>query len=425
MPVRPSPGSDESLRLLADAGTLLSSSLDTRELLDNLAHLVVPRFADWCTIDVADDDETIHRIAVVSKNPAFEPLAESLRETELTNPDPSKGTPFVMATGRSQFTPSVDPARLDEFISAPDLCEVYREIGVKSLMIVPINAKGQICGAIHFATHEESERYTASDLLVAEDLGRRLGLAIDNARHYEDSRRVAAELKVANEAKDEFLGLISHELRTPITVIHGGARVLRLRAETLDEATRQELIADIEEESDRLHRVVENLLVLSRAELKTHFEPEPVLIHRVAREMAMVFGRQRRQREVIVECESEPPPVAADQGFVEQLLRNLLSNADKYSPEQEPIEVRVLAHDGQVAVAVADRGPGVAEGEGERIFERFFRGASTQNIASGAGMGLAVCKRLVEAMSGTIRAENREGGGLTVSFTVPLYKSEE
>jgi signal transduction histidine kinase len=425
MPVRPSPGSDESLRLLADAGTLLSSSLDTRELLENLAHLVVPRLADFCLLDVADDDETIHRVAAVAKDTAFEPLAERLRDTVLTEPDPTKGTPFVMATGRSQFTPNVDPARLDDLISAPELREVYRELDVKSLMVVPINAKGQICGAVHFATYEEGDRYTASDLLVAEDLGRRLGLAIDNARHFEASNRVAAELKVANEAKDEFLGLISHELRTPITVIHGGARILRLRAETLDEATRLELIADIEEESDRLHRVVENLLVLSRAELKTHFEPEPVLIHRVAREMATVFGRQRRQRDVIVECETELPPVAADQGFVEQLLRNLLSNADKYSPEQEPIEVRVSAQEGRAVVTVLDRGPGVAEGEDERIFERFFRGASTQGIASGAGMGLAVCKRLVEAMSGTIWAENREGGGLRVSFTVPLYTSEE
>jgi signal transduction histidine kinase len=425
MPVRPTPASDESLRLLADAGTLLSSTLDTRQLLENLAHLVVPRLADWCIVDIADENEVIQRVAVVCDDITQEPLAESLRGTELRNPDPTRGVPLVMNTGRSLFHPTVDLSRIEEMIVATDLQQVYREIGLKSLMIVPINAKGQICGAIHFGTCTEGERYTASDLLIAEDLGRRLGLAIDNARHFEESNRIAAELKVANEAKDEFLGLISHELRTPITVIHGGARVLRMRGEKLDDATRQELIADIEEESDRLHRVVENLLVLSRAELKTHFEPEPILLHRVAREMAAVFSRHRRQRQVIIECDDNIPPVAADQGFVEQLLRNLLSNADKYSPEQEPIELTVRVQGKSVVTTVSDRGPGVSADEVERIFDRFFRGASTQKIASGAGMGLAVCKRLVEAMSGTIRAENREGGGLTVTFTVPLYGSEE
>lgn len=425
MPVRPSPASDESLRLLADAGTLLSSTLDTRQLLENLAHLVVPRLADWCIVDIADEDEVIRRVAVVCSDQSHEPFAESLRDTQLPNPDPTKGTPLVMTSGRSLFVPTVDLSKIDELIVAEDLRRAYTEIGLKSLMIVPINAKGQICGAIHFGTHTEGERYTASDLLIAEDLGRRLGLAIDNARHYEESNRIAAELKVANEAKDEFLGLISHELRTPITVIHGGARVLRMRGDSLDDATRQELIADIEEESDRLHRVVENLLMLSRAELKTHFEPEPILLHRVAREMAAIFSRHRRQRQVIIHCDEDVPAVAADQGFVEQLLRNLLSNADKYSPEHEPIELTVSRRGNEVVTTVSDHGPGVAEDEVERIFDRFFRGASTQKIASGAGMGLAVCKRLVEAMSGTIKAENREGGGLTVTFTVPLYEGEE
>lgn len=425
MPVRPSPASDESLRLLADAGTLLSSTLDTRQLLENLAHLVVPRLADWCIVDIADEEEVIQRVAVVCNDRAHEALAESLRGTELRDPDPTKGTPLVMTRGTSLFVPSVDLTKIDEIIFARDLRNVYTEIELKSLMIVPINAKGQICGAIHFGTTTEGERYTASDLLIAEDLGRRLGLAIDNARHYEESNRIAAELKVANEAKDEFLGLISHELRTPITVIHGGARVLRMRGEALDEATRQELIADIEEESDRLHRVVENLLMLSRAELKTNFEPEPILLHRVAREMAAVFSRHRRQRQVLVDCADDVPAIAADQGFIEQILRNLLSNADKYSPESEPIEISVEVSGDEVVATVSDRGPGVAETDADRIFDRFFRGASTQKVASGAGMGLAVCKRLVEAMSGTIRAENREGGGLAVTFTVPLYGPEE
>lgn len=427
MPVRPDQESEASLRLLADAGTLLSSTLDTEQTLDNLAHLIVPRFADWCAIDMADGEDLVRRVSVVCHEPSHAELARHVMQNEpAVDAHIHQGSPAVIATGDSVFIPVVDEEGLGQNIAGDHLRAAYREAEVSSLIIVAINAKGSICGAIHFGLVGSNSWYTASDLLIAEDLGRRAGLAIDNARHYEESQRIAQELQRANDAKDEFLGMISHELRTPITVIHGGARILRLHGEDLDDETRDELVADIEEESDRLHRIVENLLALSRAELETRFQPEPVMLQRVVQQMADVFERQRRQRSIVVDTEEALPPAAADQGFIEQILRNLLSNADKYSPADQPVDIRVVREAGEQSalVEVSDRGNGLTQEETDRIFDRFYRSPTAMKGTSGAGMGLAVCKRLVEAMSGTICARQRVGGGLVFAFTVPLYDEE-
>lgn len=422
MPVRPDSGSDESLRLLADAGTLLISSLDSERTLSNLANLLVPRFADWCVVDMADGEGNIRRMVVVSDDPAHDELVSLVMEHREVDTSATVGSPEVIRTGNSIFAATIGPDDIDKYIAMPELREAYRKAGLSSLMILPIQAKGKVCGAIHFALMGAGARYTSSDLLIAQDLARRAGQAIDNARNYEEMQRIADELRRANEAKDEFLGLISHELRTPITVIHGGARILRLRGDSLPPEIREELVTDIEGEANRLHRIVENLLALSRAELTSYVALEPVLLNRMAQQMADSYTLGRRDRVINVDVASEIGPVAADPGFVEQILRNLYSNADKYSPTDQPVDVRVSVKDGKGLLEVMDRGPGVAEEELETIFERFYRTEKAQQGPSGAGLGLAVCRRLAEAMSGEIWASLREGGGMVMSVSIPLYE---
>lgn len=420
MPVRESSQSDDAIRFLADAGGLLLESLDSRRILDSLAHFIVPRFADWCLIDVVQDNVIVRSLFVTS-SPEFEDYGNQVVFTESLEPAIGKGTPEVIRTGDPLFLPTVHPGDLAEALAGNALVAAYEAMGVSSFILVPVPGRGSYVAAMHFALFEPGSRYTSSDLLVAQDLARRAGLAIENARHYEDVQRIAGELRKANEARDEFLGLISHELLTPITVIHGGARILRLRGETLEPATRAELVADIETESGRLQRIVENLLTLSRAELSADVSLEPVLLHRVASQLVDSYRAGSAQRTITIEIASEMEPVAADPGFVEQIVRNLLSNADKYSPSDTPIEVRVSSTDGMGLLEVMDRGPGVGDDELEAIFERFYRTADAQQRRSGAGLGLAVCRRLAEAMSARMWASKREGGGLVMSLAIPAY----
>lgn len=232
-----------------------------------------------------------------------------------------------------------------------------------------------------------------------------------------------AQLREANEAKDEFLGMMSHELRTPITVIRGGAHVLRSSGDRLDDDTRRGLLTDLERESERLSRMLENLLALARVELDGGIGLEPVLLQRLLPRLLETIGSGSRR--LSFSAEGDIPAVPAEPEYIEHILRNLIGNAEKYGPSDATIEVVVEPCTGGALVRVADRGFGVPQDEAARIFERFYRSDRTSRLAGGAGLGLAVCKRLVEAMSGEIWAAPREGGGLEVTFRLPAYVEED
>lgn len=257
--------------------------------------------------------------------------------------------------------------------------------------------------------------------------GRVVGVIIDiteQRRMLENEQRLYLEAKRANDAKDEFLGMMSHELRTPITVIHGGARVLKAHPAGLDSETREGLLDDIERESERLSRMLENLLALARAELDGDVVLEPVLLQRLLPRLLESQGPAGGPS-ITLRDEGDAPAVAAEPGYIEHIIRNLVSNARKYSPPDAPIEVVLAARDTAATVSVLDRGFGIAGDEANKIFERFYRSDRTARLAGGAGLGLAVCKRLVEAMSGEIWACPRAGGGLEVGFSLPAYREEQ
>jgi K+-sensing histidine kinase KdpD len=316
----------------------------------------------------------------------------------------------------------IDASALAPIVQDERHREILEELGFTSYMAAPLVARGRLFGALTFATAGESRRYTRQDLSLAEELARRGALALDNARLYDDSQRIQDALRVALEAKDEFLGVMSHELRTPITAIYGGARVLRSRAERLDEESKGRLMEDIEQESERLFRMVENLLVLSRLELGQEVATEPVLVQRLLAKLTASFKQRRSGRPVTLSAPDDLKPAAAEPHYLEQIIRNLLSNADKYSPPESPIDVKVEDGDGVIEVSIMDRGPGIAPDEMELIFDRFYRSDQTAKQAAGIGLGLTVCKRLAEAQAGRIWARPREGGGLEVGITLPICK---
>lgn len=227
------------------------------------------------------------------------------------------------------------------------------------------------------------------------------------------------ELKKLQLAREEFLGLMSHELRTPITTVYGAARVLEVRSDRIDEDSRIELVRHIRENAERLNRMIENLLVLARLDAKKSADAEPVLIAHVVREVARTFAVSRKREPLSVEVEPDLPLVAGQTGLVEHILQNLLTNAEKYSEPGAEISLRVVRDGERVVVSVLDRGIGVAPGEEELLFEQFYRSPRSSSATGGAGLGLTVCLRLVEAQHGRIWAERREGGGLIVSFTLP------
>jgi len=212
----------------------------------------------------------------------------------------------------------------------------------------------------------------------------------------------------AEAFREAFLGILSHELGTPITSIYAASALLSRPG--LDEARRDELLGDISHEAERLRRLVEDLVVLARAErgtIKVH--TEPVLLQHL---LPKVCDKERRRWP---NCHFKlsivaPLPVArAEDSFVEQIVRNLLTNAAKYGPPDGQIELIADAQDGCPRVRVLDRGPGVDPAEADRLFQVFYRSARTSRVA-GSGIGLFVAHRLVESIGGTIWARPREDG---------------
>jgi signal transduction histidine kinase len=191
----------------------------------------------------------------------------------------------------------------------------------------------------------------------------------------------------------------------------------------LDAETSAGILNDIERESNRLSRMLENLLALSRAELDREITVEPVLLQRMLPKFVESLD-VGRDRELIYRAEGDPPAVSGEPSYIEHVVRNLVTNAVKYSPPDGPIEVVLQGQPDGATVTVLDRGFGVGEGEASRIFESFYRSERTAKLASGAGLGLAVCKRLVESMQGDVWAKPREGGGLEVGFRLPAYNIE-
>jgi PAS domain S-box-containing protein len=237
----------------------------------------------------------------------------------------------------------------------------------------------------------------------------------------EDALRATADaLHVSNAVKDEFLGLISHELRTPVTTIFGNATLLRERGDQLEQTLRDSMIVDIADDSDRLLAIVENLLLLTKLASGSPVDLEPQVLAHVVRESVAAFQRRHSGRTITLSIEPRHLIVETDRTYLELLLENLLSNAAKYSPASTEIEVLVQCEDKEARVMVLDRGIGLGDTDPERLFVAFFRTDEAKRYTSGIGVGLAVCRRMLEVQGGRIWAQPRGGGGSEFGFALPL-----
>jgi PAS domain S-box-containing protein len=232
------------------------------------------------------------------------------------------------------------------------------------------------------------------------------------------SVRKAAEVAIRQSAelKDQFLSLISHELRTPLSTIYGGSRLLHDRFEKIPEDDRRLLLEDIVGETARLQRIIENLLLMTRLDAGG-LELEPVPLASVVQKSIKSLRARNAGREIRLHKDAAVPPVLGNATYVELVLENLVSNALKYSPDDAPVEVILISAD-EPRVRVLDRGIGIEPQDMEKLFTPFFRSEAARTWASGVGVGLAVCKRIIDAQGGRIWVAPREGGGTEFGFSL-------
>ncbi len=208
------------------------------------------------------------------------------------------------------------------------------------------------------------------------------------------------ELQTLDEMKSEFVSLVSHELRAPLTTLNGGLEVALQSGEALPPVARRTLEAMMNE-SIRLTQLVQTILDVSRLEAgRLTLNPGPVAVAPILhRSVEVILGTCR---EVKWNLPAEIPPIWADEVYYEQIIRNLLTNASKYSRAEKPIEITVQVNDGSVNVEIADHGIGIPPESQEIIFERFQRGQNAESAPPGWGLGLYFAKKLTEAQQGNI-----------------------
>lgn len=407
----------ERLKFLADTGSLLAGSLDYRATLHGVAQLAVPILADWCVVEIANEDGSTEQVAAAHRDPAKVHLARELRIRYPPRPDSPSGVARVMATGQPLFTPEVSDEMLVTAAHDEQHLGVLRALGLKSSMLLPLLVRGKPIGVLALIQAESGRRYTREDLAFAEEVARRASLAIDNARLY----RNAIE---AISIRDEFLSIASHELRTPLTTLTLQLSTLErlLRSGRLESTPREKLehrLRVMNGQAFRLGQLIEELLDVSRIstgrlELEVADTDLMAVVRSVLASMSEVAALKGTSLEL-----SGPGKLEGrwDRHRLEQVVVNLVENALKYGGGNA-VRLSMEAAGESAVLRVRDEGPGISEGDQGRIFEQFERAASPN--LGGLGLGLWIVRKVVEAHCGVVRVESRLGAGSTFVIELPL-----
>ncbi|HEY5241475.1 MAG TPA: GAF domain-containing protein, partial [Polyangiaceae bacterium] len=380
---------------LAEVTPALATVLDARKTLSSLARLAVPRLADWCAVEVVSDDlHGTEAIAVAHVDPAKVALAEELAKRYPTPADAPTGVPHVIRTGRSEIYSEISEELLVAGAVDAEHLRLVRELHLQSAMIVPLQARGRVLGAMTFVFAESGRRYTKDDLDFAEELARRAALALDNAQLYESEQTARRNADIANRAKDDFLATVSHELRTPLNAMLGWTRILQKG--DLPEEKRAHALATIERNAVTQAQLVEDLLDVSRIiSGKLRLDVQSVeLAHIVGHAIdALRLAADAKNITLVTTFDPSAGPVMGDPHRLQQVVWNLLSNAIKFTPKGGRIRLGVARIDSSLELTVSDSGPGITPAFLPHVFERFRQAdAAASRTHSGLGLGLAIAR---------------------------------
>jgi signal transduction histidine kinase len=406
--------------LFADMAPILAGTLDYETTLRNIARLTTApfdaaahRFADYAIVDILAADGRLRRIAAAHHRPEQEQVLDEARRYA---PDPSGGLiARPLRSGQPLFVPSVGSSDIQSFSREPEHTRIMLALAPRSLITVPLTARGNTFGLFTIVRAELPEPFDADDLAFALELGRRAALAVDNARLYAESQQ-------AVRTREHVLAVVSHDLRNSIGAIATSARLLLVA--TTDEQQRIRRTDTIVRACERMNRLMQDLLDASRLQAGYTISIDPTAqdVAALIRDACESFRASAEARLIEIACDvpRHVPRVSADRDRILQVLSNLLSNAMKFTPEGGTITIRAEPQDQGVRFSVADTGPGIRTEDLAHIFERFYQASST--ASKGTGLGLPIAKGIVEAHGGRIWVESKAGIGATFYFTLPIME---
>jgi PAS domain S-box-containing protein len=402
---------EEDERFLASAATELARSLDYVRVLQTIADLAASRLGDAAMLDVIEPDGTIRRVGS-SLVPGRKILMEQMAKEGLSWESPSPVID-VMRRGTSELVTGID----DDWIEAHEemaLVQAWKTLDAHSLLVVPLAAAGQPLGALTVFLVDPKRTFSADSRSLAEKFAQPVSLSLINSSLYAAAQR-------ANHARDEVLGIVSHDLRNPLSAIAMCARVLRENPPD-DPAASDELLTTISESVEAMNRLIQDLVDVASIERgQLSLERAAAAPGRIVERATSMFAVEAQSHGITLtrSVVSDLPEVEVDEARLVQVLSNLIRNAIKFTPDGGRVTITADAQDGVVKFSVADTGLGIDPSLHQRIFDRYWH-ASTGARKRGTGLGLSIAKGIVEAHAGKLTVESAIGAGSTFTFTIPV-----
>ncbi len=429
--------SRDRFAFLAEVSRCLADSLDYETTLATVAGMSLPYLGAWCVVDVCDRGGDIRRLVVLHPDPDKQSLAREMRDGYPPHPNDLIGAPRVIRTGRPEIVLRVRDDALVASARDANHLRLLRAIGIESYVIVPMMARGRTLGAITFVTAQSGRRFGDIDLIMAEDLGRRAAMAIDNARLHEEltiaKRQVEEALaeaeharsaaEAASRAKSEFLAVMSHELRTPLNAIAGYAELIELGVRGPVTPEQRADLERIQKGQRHLIGLISGVLNYSRLEAgAVYYSLQDVALDEVLGSCEALIAPQvsAKQLKFRYDACASSLRVRADGDKLQQIVLNLLTNAVKFTEAGGTIRLACAARIDTAAITVSDTGHGIPAAQLERIFEPFVQVDSRlTRKQQGVGLGLAISRDLARGMAGDLAAASVEGEGSTFTLLLP------
>lgn len=463
-------------KILVDASEILASSLDYEETLSNLSRALIPAFADWYSVDIRDPETNeVRRIHVDHRDKSKVAMAKVMARRYPSQRE-DRGVLAVLRTGQTEWLREIPDQLLEQSAQSPEHLDLIRRLGLRSYIIVPLSSRGRVYGALALVTAESGRLYDDEDRALAEELGRRAGQAVENARLFreidhqrqllqdqqteleaqaaeleetsqalsetntklehivdelrertQEALRARDEADEANRAKSAFLAAMSHELRTPLNAILGYVDLMTMGIHGAVTSAQSDSLERIKRSGQHLLVLINDilnfaLLEAGRINYRIRTVPMPDVL-KATREIVApqiaAKGLEYRERD---DCPGAA--VCADREKLVQILINLIGNAVRHTARGGEILV-ACQHDGQnICISVRDTGTGIPADKLESIFEPFVQVESTyEGERQGTGLGLSISRDLARAMDGDITVESQLGKGST--FTVRLRAAEQ
>lgn len=409
-------GYNRRLKALAAAtAEFAEAALDVDKLAGTIARCVGDLIGDGCVVRLLEPSAQVYRQAAVY-DPDPNRQAAILELGSADQPAGQGISRVLEETGQPILMPTVGPDELSR------IAEPYRSYITKnpiySFMAAPLQSRGRLIGTIGVSSMSPDRKYGPTDQQFLVELADRAALAMDNAQLFAQSEHALI-------ARNRFLSMASHELKTPITSVKGYTQLLLRRAEEGADKSTAEVLSVIDSEADRMTRLINELLDIARIERgRLEFELEPVDLNEAVRDSISNVAMTAGDFDFNLRAVTSEAVVIGDRMRLEQVVTNMLTNAVRYSRDLRRADITLTTSNGNAQIEVKDYGIGIPGDQQSNVFDLFFRGSNLGSEAHGGmGLGLFICNAIVREHGGAITIDSREGEGSTFTINIPLAQT--